>query len=279
MTITACPKCGSRKIFQGRLKEGVLTGYTSKEVCRDCGYHGSPIIFDSMEEYNKFLEGLKAEKEGKPSKVFKDDEKMSKKEKEVIDFLNDLSEEEKNKTIDDKKPRFLKNSLSYLSVIVIIASIWLTSRGGFLTMYGIALLIVGVILFIIGIFSYKEEIKYQSSKPTFGGIFLMMAGVIGIITWIEAQTMAMDPLYLQQLGLDISLETFSSFMLICALVGIIFSILSILGGILAIKRKNFLLTMVCGFFGLLVLGSLLSSSILAFVGLALIFISRNEFKK
>ena len=54
MKITACPICGSRKIFQGRLKEGVLTGYTSRYVCRKCGYQGSPIIFDSEKEYKKF---------------------------------------------------------------------------------------------------------------------------------------------------------------------------------------------------------------------------------
>lgn len=63
MEIIACPKCGSRKIFQGRLKEGVLTGYTSKEVCRDCGYRGTSIIFDDVENYKNFLKALSAEKE------------------------------------------------------------------------------------------------------------------------------------------------------------------------------------------------------------------------
>jgi len=69
LEIIACPKCGSRKIFQGRLKEGVLTGYTSKEVCRDCGYQGIPIIFDDVENYKKFLEALNAEKGDKNDKL------------------------------------------------------------------------------------------------------------------------------------------------------------------------------------------------------------------
>ena len=63
MEIIACPKCGSRRIFQGRLKEGVLTGYTSKEVCRDCGYQGIPLIFDDVESYKNFLKALEEEKE------------------------------------------------------------------------------------------------------------------------------------------------------------------------------------------------------------------------
>jgi len=63
MEITACPKCGSRKIFQGRLKEGVLTGYTpTTYVCRKCDYHGGPIIFDSIRDYKTFLEALKSDK-------------------------------------------------------------------------------------------------------------------------------------------------------------------------------------------------------------------------
>ena len=56
MEIIACPNCGSRRIFQGRMGDGVLTGYTSRNVCRDCNYQGMPIIFDSEKEYNKFLD-------------------------------------------------------------------------------------------------------------------------------------------------------------------------------------------------------------------------------
>ena len=55
MEIKACPKCGSRKIYQGRMGDGVLTGYTSRDVCRNCGYQGMPIIFDSELDYKNFL--------------------------------------------------------------------------------------------------------------------------------------------------------------------------------------------------------------------------------
>jgi len=60
MEIIACPKCGSRRIFQGRLRDGLLTGYTSKDVCRNCGYQGMPIIFDSESDYKKFLKSKKS---------------------------------------------------------------------------------------------------------------------------------------------------------------------------------------------------------------------------
>jgi DNA-directed RNA polymerase subunit RPC12/RpoP len=60
MEIKACPNCGSKRIYQGRMGDGVLTGYVNRDVCRDCGYQGMHIIFDSEKEYKKFLESKKS---------------------------------------------------------------------------------------------------------------------------------------------------------------------------------------------------------------------------
>ena len=62
MEIISCPNCGSKHIYQGRLGDGVLTGYTSRNVCRDCGYQGMPIFFDDEDEYKKFLKEKSLEK-------------------------------------------------------------------------------------------------------------------------------------------------------------------------------------------------------------------------
>jgi hypothetical protein len=44
----------------GELKAGVIYGVTSWTMqCRNCGYQGQPLIFDSQEDYDKFREGLK----------------------------------------------------------------------------------------------------------------------------------------------------------------------------------------------------------------------------
>ena len=64
MEIFACPKCGSRNIHIGTIRDGVLDGYTSRYVCRDCDYQGMPIVFDSEEEYISFLQELKEGKKG-----------------------------------------------------------------------------------------------------------------------------------------------------------------------------------------------------------------------
>jgi C4-type Zn-finger protein len=61
--IRACPKCGSTDIQMGGIREGVLYGLTSWTlVCKRCGYKGMPILFDSEEEYKKFLDEIKSTK-------------------------------------------------------------------------------------------------------------------------------------------------------------------------------------------------------------------------
>lgn len=279
MEITACPRCGSRKIYQGRLKEGVLTGYTpTTYVCKKCGYQGSPIIFDSIDEYNKFLDELKSSKKEKNSTEQKDF--LSEKDKEVIKFLKDTENDIKF----EKHPKLLKNSFVWLGIIVFVAGMWIASRGGFSPMFGIALIFVGIILLLVGIISPREEISFNKfSRPTFGGIFLMMAGVLGLSTWIgfpsEVDEMLSDPIFIDQFGLSGSLEFFELAVIVCGSVGIIFSILAILGGVLAIRRKNWIISFVCGIFGMMVVGPLFSSTILSFIGIIFIFRSRSSFEK
>lgn len=55
MDILTCPSCGSKKIYQGTIGDGVLIGYNLRYVCKNCGYQGMPIIFSSENEYKKFL--------------------------------------------------------------------------------------------------------------------------------------------------------------------------------------------------------------------------------
>ncbi len=65
MKIEACISCGSRNIRSGTISDGVLPGYTDglvTYVCDDCNHRGLPVIFDSEEEYEKFLLALREDK-------------------------------------------------------------------------------------------------------------------------------------------------------------------------------------------------------------------------
>ena|GEM_PF-6125468 len=121
MSITACPKCGSRKIFQGRLKDGVLTGYSDRYVCRECSYQGSPVIFDNIDEYNKFQMEKKSVKpldETSEDQILDDGIVLSDKEKEVVDYLNEL---------DDKSTSEIKTESSTLKIIIMLSMVLIFS--------------------------------------------------------------------------------------------------------------------------------------------------------
>ncbi len=56
MEITACPVCGSKNIGIGTLGDGIISGLSSwNEVCKNWGYQGASLIFESESEYKKFL--------------------------------------------------------------------------------------------------------------------------------------------------------------------------------------------------------------------------------
>lgn len=63
MRLRVCPRCGSKNIFAGKMSSGILYGVSSwMEECRDCGYKGAPVIFDSTREYVSFLKNLRKSK-------------------------------------------------------------------------------------------------------------------------------------------------------------------------------------------------------------------------
>ncbi len=155
MNITACPKCGSKKIFQGRLKEGVLTGYTDRYVCRDCGYQGSPIIFDSIDEYNKFQIEKKSDKsvdESSENQILEDDIDLSEKDKEVVDYFNELGDKS---TSEIKTKSTARKIIIMLSVVLVVSLI----INLFFIPFNFLLLtvLVIIVLFIIVYFRYYNN--------------------------------------------------------------------------------------------------------------------------
>jgi len=105
MTIAACPRCGSTRIEMGTLGTGVTFGVTSwKSVCRNCGYQGEPLLFDTEKGYNEFFQKLtknvspkETTESGKTEIVETDVDTevcdLSEKDKEVLDFLHDVEQE------------------------------------------------------------------------------------------------------------------------------------------------------------------------------------------
>jgi transcription elongation factor Elf1 len=78
MEITACPVCGSKNIGIGTLGDGIISGLSSwNEVCKECGYQGASLIFESESQYNKFLEALSYQKKQREAQTKETDEEKS----------------------------------------------------------------------------------------------------------------------------------------------------------------------------------------------------------
>jgi hypothetical protein len=56
--VTACPQCGSSNVSSLKHlkywleRSGAVMGIYN---CQDCGYEGFPLVFDSPEDYGKFV--------------------------------------------------------------------------------------------------------------------------------------------------------------------------------------------------------------------------------
>jgi transcription elongation factor Elf1 len=138
--IAACPRCGSKRIEMGTMKEGVLFGITSwKSVCKNCGYQGEPLFFESEESYQKFLEGLSKDRAQAPitegsEQVTTESEAeetagLSPKEKEVVEYAHDVEEESKG--VENHKIRApvfdeTKSWRAEVLVALVISAVWTT---------------------------------------------------------------------------------------------------------------------------------------------------------
>lgn len=91
MRIYACPKCGNRNIRRPQLQIGALTG--DSFTCANCSYQGMPVIFETEEEYKKFVKEL--------SKIKDDEYENIDTDKDKID-INNISDKWSNKSKKQK---------------------------------------------------------------------------------------------------------------------------------------------------------------------------------
>jgi transcription elongation factor Elf1 len=158
MEVTACPVCGSKNIGIGTLGDGIISGLSSwKEVCRNCGYQGPSVVFESEAAYNKFLEALARQK----TKTGADIEKYDK-ENQGDTFNDEHHEEDKNfdyledvhspVVVSEKKTyRFefvLAVALSIVFFVILFGSNYLQVYSGLITQNDLGVLL----LFMIGSF-------------------------------------------------------------------------------------------------------------------------------
>jgi len=110
-----------------------------------------------------------------------------------------------------------------------------------------------------------------------GGVFILIAGLMGIFAGIVLLTISLDDL--DQYGVDVAGvgDILEDILKICGAIWLIFGLIALMGGVFGIMRKHFALVILGGVFGLLCLGPYMLASLLALVGLILVAVARKDF--
>lgn len=125
----------------------------------------------------------------------------------------------------------------------------------------------------------NEEKKTPSNKPLIAGIFLIIAGLLGLFTWSSA--LALDSSMIENVlppESPITAEQLQSFLTTCGIIGCILSVFTLAGGIVAVKRKAWGLAIVGGILGLFTIGPALLGSVISLLGLIFLVMSRKDFQ-
>lgn len=117
----------------------------------------------------------------------------------------------------------------------------------------------------------------RSAKPLIVGILLVLTCILGLFTWVAI--FAANPEILQSTipqGSPITVEQLQS-VYFCAVTGIICSIVALLGGVAALKRKAWTVAVIGSIAGVLTVGPLFLGSGISIVALIVVLLSRKEF--
>jgi hypothetical protein len=156
MKITACPRCGSTRIFQGTMSDGTITGITTRQVCRDCGYQGPPLLFDSEEEYQRFKQELRADNEHPAEETTPEGEKQPDEEPELTKEDKEIAALLEETESTPEPPRKSSYLLEFVLAVIFSISFFIILIGG--SYFGITTFLLthtdffSILLYLLGSF-------------------------------------------------------------------------------------------------------------------------------
>ena len=115
----------------------------------------------------------------------------------------------------------------------------------------------------------------HSATATAGAALLLIAGIVSLTFWIYYSFIAGTAASILSMipgGIGAGM-----LLMICGVIGLIFAIFALIGGIVAFQKKYWGVALAGSILGLLSLGWFFLGSIFSLIALVLIAISRNEF--
>jgi len=137
-------------------------------------------------------------------------------------------------------------------------------------------------------YAHIQPPSKKSSNPKIAGILLIIAGAVAIITGVFMVALGMllpgmmgtiPPEYYNYSNVEITTALIQNIYLICGAIIIVLAIFTLLGGIMALKKKMWGLALTGSILGLFTIGVFFISSLLSLIALILLVLSKGEFER
>ncbi|MEM0467048.1 MAG: hypothetical protein QXX20_05565 [Candidatus Thermoplasmatota archaeon] len=135
----------------------------------------------------------------------------------------------------------------------------------------------------------QQELLYQKRdiKPVLAGIFLILAAVFGFVLWTIPFTLddtafesMINITQIKEMYPEITFEQLKSSVMMCSVIQYILCVVTLLGGILAFKKKVWYIAILGSICGIFTVGTppAFVSTMLSILALILLLLSRKEFQ-
>lgn len=132
----------------------------------------------------------------------------------------------------------------------------------------------------------SEFSSFNISKPLIAGVILIIAGLLSLYFWVPllmVDESVIDDLKendetFSDLTSGQSSEEIRESYMICGTIGLIISIFIILGGILSIRKKMWIVSLASAVIGSFIIVQIYLPGILCIIALFILLISKNEFQ-
>ena len=133
-------------------------------------------------------------------------------------------------------------------------------------------------------FTMQEKVNSEKeSYPIIAGVLLLVSAILSILSGIVIYFFGATNINLilsqQTVPSEISIEFIQSLLMLCGAVVVILSIFVVLGGIMSLKKQKWGFALGGAILGLFTFGPLFISSIMCFIAVILLIISKKDFKR
>jgi len=120
----------------------------------------------------------------------------------------------------------------------------------------------------------KVSVRTSGGRAGLAGALILVSGILALITGIY---MMADPGSVLQMYSDIGYEFTEEIVAAAGAITVIFGIIAVIGGAMAIRRKHWGVAVAGGVFAFLGSGLFFIGTLLGLIGLILVIVARREF--